>query len=630
MAFSKTRQNIKKKLLAFHKLTLILRKLESKNPEEPFVCIITPVYDQSLTSLKKLIKDLKKQSLDDFKHILISNGPSPDIEMYIKQINITESRFEYIELDFTPTPNFASLMSNLGMRRDYCLKNYSAKRYLFLDADVHIIDIDYFSKLYFSHITTNKEILVVSCIYHGFKLPMHPINKEGLIQIGNYCISSNIAKKYRYPTQYDTNKEQGNDWRYWIKISKSNSILFLDFIATTEGDDRSYKRATDIRLEDRYQNTIISVFGNTFYPEDGSNIDKVLQSHLVGKGSIVTEFETKFRKHIGFKYAVSTNSCTNAFWILLKALNFKSSDEILIPSIHFFGVKNALDLLRLNYNTIDVDSDIPNISFDAIKHKITKKTKAIITLDYGGYPTNSKKIKKHLNKIGRKDIILILDAANSPFTKLNNQYIALDYDFAIYSFDMNKIIVTGDGGMILSNKEKELDRCRSLSYYGIKDKNISGFSKSVTNNKWWEIESYEPSLKFAMNNISATLGLSQLKNIKLILGKRNTIKKMYYTKLKHLVKDGYIELPPIDSKVDNSNYLFWLKVKSEYIRDELAYFLLRKSIYSTVKYQPLGDKKTTPIAVDFFERSLCIPLNQNMDETIVDYIVSQLIDYFYE
>ena len=573
---------------------------------------------------------MKKQSYGDFIHVLISNGESHKIRSFIRKLNTNDPRFEYIELDYTPTPNFTALMSNLGTRRDYCLRKINADRYLFLDADTTIVDTNYFSKLYFAHTITHKDILVTNSEYHGEQLPIHPINKEGQIQISNFCIAREVAKKYRYPTKYNVKKSQGNDWVYWQKIKQKSSILFLDILATTEGSGRSYKRATDKKLEELKGNSLISVFGNTFTQHDTDSVHQVLQTHLVGRGEVVTDFETMFKNQIGFKHAVATNSCTNSFWLLLKALDLKKTDEIIIASTHFFGVKNVLNILKIKYKVVDVDEIIPNINIDILLKSVTKNTRAIIGLDYGGYPMKINTLRRGLSRLDRKDIILILDAANSPFTKVNNKYVASNYDFALYSFDMNKIMVTGDGGMILSNNRPIMDKVRSLSYYGILDKHTSGFSKSSGGFEWWKVNASEPSLKLAMNNITAALGISQLIQIDQMLVPRNKVKQLYYAKLQKLVDDKHIVLPPRDKSIENANYLFWLVVKNKQTRDDLAYSLLSKNIYSTVKYQPLASKRQTPIAWDFFDRSLCIPFNQNLSESTVDYIVSQIIEYFYE
>ncbi len=513
---------------------------------------------------------------------------------------------------------------------DSVFMRQALKKMLGTAPDIEIIDKTYLSKLHLADLIFKKDIIVTNVDYHGTILPIYPATKEGQISIANYSFSKRIAEKYRYPTDYDVIKnKQGNDYRYWMKISKKNPALYLDFLSAKEGYRRTYKRMTDQKLEEDLSNEMISVFGNEFFDYDLEGIKTILDSHIVGYGSKVTEFETRFKDHIGFKYAVGTNSCTNAFWLLFRALNLAKNDEVIIPSIHFFGLENVLKMLDLQYQVVDVEEEVPNISFEALKKAITKKTKVILFLEYGGYPLNIKQIKKYLREHKRTDILLILDAANSPFTKLNNTYTARDYDFALYSFDMNKILVAGEGGMILSNNKIISEKCRSLSYYGILETNKNSFSKSKNGGEWWLVGKTDPSIKLAMNNISASLGFTQLVQIDGNLERRKIAKDLYIEKLQKLINDGHISLPGQSSKVDNNCYLFWIVVKNKEVRDSLAHFLLKKKIYTTVKYEPLGSRKNTPIAWNFFETSLCIPLNQRINHVYVDYIVSQILGFFY-
>jgi len=374
---------------------------------------------------------------------------------------------------------------------------------------------------------------------------------------------------------------------------------------------------------------IISVFGNSFDQSDLKGVGKVLKSHLVGAGEVTERFEDEFKKKIGFKYASAVSSCTNAFWLLLKALNLQPQDEVIIPNIHFFGIKNVLELLSIKYKIVDVGEAVPNVTFEEIRNNVTENTKVIIFLEYGGYPVLERdKIKQYLIDIGRKDILLILDASNSPFTKYKGTYSALNYDYALYSFDMNKILVTGDGGMILSDNEYLISKMKSLSYYGIADSIRTGFDKSKTGGRWWEIEAMVPGLKLDMNNIAASLGLTQLNKIENILEKRSRVSKNYYRALRPLALKGLIDLPPEYEAAENNAYFFWLVLADERARDDLANFLLKHNIYATVKYQPLDKKAKTPRAFQFYNRALNIPLHQNITKAQQKYIIKNICRFF--
>lgn len=367
---------------------------------------------------------------------------------------------------------------------------------------------------------------------------------------------------------------------------------------------------------------MLSVFGNTFDESDLNAMKEVMDSHLVGMGDKTKAFEAAFAKKIGFKYGIGTNSCTNAFWIILTALNIGEKDHVLIPNIHFFGVRNILDLLKIQWTAIDTQKDIPNLSIESIRDQVLPETKAIIFLEYGGYPVDIKSIKDYLASIKRTDIKLILDAANSPFTIKDGSYTALNYDIAAYSFDMNKILVTGDGGMILTDDPEVAIRCKSLSYYGISDLHKSGFEKSKSSDVWWEVDISTPSLKLPMNNLTAALGINQLSKVESFLNRRAEIAQFYRKEL-----DGVVTLPQQPENVKNNTYLFWLLTKKE-LRNKLAKHLKDDNIYCTVKYQPLSTKAPTSNAFHFYESALCIPMHQNLTNDNLQHIVTSIQRFY--
>lgn len=374
---------------------------------------------------------------------------------------------------------------------------------------------------------------------------------------------------------------------------------------------------------------LISVFGNSFNEDDVKEVKKVLQSHLVGIGEVTGNFEHEFKNRIGFKYASAVSSCTNGFWLLMRALNVKPQDEVIIPNIHFYGIKNVMSLLNINYKIADVGKPLPNITLKDIKNGLTENTKAIIFLEYGGYPVlEIDIIRCYLKSIGRNDVLLILDAANSPFTKYKGIFSALNYDFAVYSFDMNKILVTGNGGMVLSDNKRIIEKVKSLANFGIVDPIKSAFLKSQAGDRWWEINSILPSLNLVMNNIAASLGLTQLTKIEKNLTKRNQLVENYHKTLKPLETKGLIELPQESEYVENNVYFFWLILNNETARNNLAKYLLQNNIYTTVKYQPLDTKAVTPNAYNFYNRSLILPLNQNLTHTEQKYIVKNIYGFF--
>src|SRR5208283_4598068 len=136
--------------------------------EYPFLCIITPVFDPCYKSLCKLIGELQRQTDGRFIHIMISNGPSPRVREMVGRLNRSDPRFIYDEIEQDALRSPVDILINLGNRRNYAMKKYDAERYIFLDADVKLVDDNYFLKLQKAHTETGKDILLTRVqMYNG-------------------------------------------------------------------------------------------------------------------------------------------------------------------------------------------------------------------------------------------------------------------------------------------------------------------------------------------------------------------------------------------------------------------------------------------------------------------------------
>jgi len=223
---------------------------------QSFLCIITPIFDPALEPAKLLIRALQNQSLGDFCHILISNGESPQTKQFVQDLK--DSRFIYDEIPFQPistTVNGDSavrdLVCNIGQRREYCLKKYDSKRYLFLNADLKILDDGYFEKLFQAH--SEADVLVTQIINRagrgglGSILPRQPIHL-GRIDASNFSISQKIAKEDSWPIDYHPLFGIANDYRFFKGLGRY-SIKFLQFIsAEKDGNNmNSYKQISHLQ-----------------------------------------------------------------------------------------------------------------------------------------------------------------------------------------------------------------------------------------------------------------------------------------------------------------------------------------------------------------------------------------------
>ena len=250
--------------------------------------------------------------------------------------------------------------------------------------------------------------------------------------------------------------------------------------------------------------------------EDLNYLNKSISKGWVSsEGPEVKRFENNFSNFIGNKYSVAVSSGTAALEIAIKSLKLKKGDEVIIPN--FTIISNAMAVLKEGLNIKLVDCNIKdwNMNIFEIEKKITKKTKAIIATHIYNFPLRVDILKKICRK---NKIILVEDAAEVIGQKLNNKLCGSYGDISIFSFYANKQITTGEGGMITTNSKKLYKQSKSL-------RNLCFGKQDRFNHE-------DIGWNYRMTNLQASLGVSQLKRIRSIVGRRHRVGNEYFQKLK--------------------------------------------------------------------------------------------------
>ena len=250
--------------------------------------------------------------------------------------------------------------------------------------------------------------------------------------------------------------------------------------------------------------------------EDLNYLNKSISNGWISsEGPEVKRFENNFSNFIGNKYSVAVSSGTAALEIAIKSLKLKKGDEVIIPN--FTIISNAMAVLKEGLNIKLVDCNIKDWNMDIIEieKKITKKTKAIIATHIYNFPLRVDILKKICRK---NKIILIEDAAEVIGQKLNNKLCGSYGDISIFSFYANKQITTGEGGMITTNSKKLYKQSKSL-------RNLCFGKQDRFNHE-------DIGWNYRMTNLQASLGVSQLKRIRSIVGRRHRVGNEYFQKLK--------------------------------------------------------------------------------------------------
>ena len=258
------------------------------------------------------------------------------------------------------------------------------------------------------------------------------------------------------------------------------------------------------------------------------SINKAIKKGWISSdGPEVSIFEKNFSKKINRKFSVAVSNGTAALEIAIKALGIKKNDEVIIPN--FTIISNAISVIKQNAKPVPIDCDPKtwNIKIDDIEKKINKKTKALMITHIYSFSNDMDKIIKICKK---NNIFLIEDAAEVIGLNYKNRPCGSFGDISTFSFYANKQITTGEGGMISTNNPIFYQKCKSL-------RNLCFGSKNRFNHD-------DIGWNYRMTNIQASLGISQLRDIKSIVRKKMFIGKYYYKKLS-LNKSIYMTPPSI-------------------------------------------------------------------------------------
>lgn len=358
---------------------------------------------------------------------------------------------------------------------------------------------------------------------------------------------------------------------------------------------------------------MINVFEPALSQNEAAAAAEVMIGGWIGRGPKVAAFESAWATHIGAtpEQVVSISTCTEGLFQAVELLGIGPGDEVIIPSIHFIGAANAVIKAGAKPVFCDVDSRSLNTSKVAVYGQVSPKTRAIILNHYGGLwcgPTND------MVSLGR-EIKIIEDCACAPASAIEGLPFGTFGDIGIWSFDAMKILSTGDGGMVYCRDPELARRLRQSIYLGMDE--TSGLSSSKE--RWWEFEVTGPGRRAIMNDITAAIGLEQLKKLPRFVARRKEIWGMYNERLTGL--DWLTLPPPVPDYVESSYYFYWVQLEK---RDELARYLKGRQIYTTFRYYPLhrvfktGQKLSG--ADRAADRTLLLPLHQGLSSDEVEYI----------
>lgn len=370
--------------------------------------------------------------------------------------------------------------------------------------------------------------------------------------------------------------------------------------------------------------------------EDIDAVVEVLRGDWITQGPKVEEFEQAVAEHCGVKYAVAYNSGTSALHGAMYAAGIGPGDEVVTSPITFAASANAAVYLGGRPVFADIDPATYCIDIERIEASITERTRAIVPVDYAGYPLDIEAV----NLIAKKhNLVVIEDAAHalgarraSPDQRAGSLPLGGQADMTILSFHPVKHIATGEGGMVLTDRAEYYQILKNFRTHGI----TREAEFLMENHGPWYYEMQELGYNYRLTDIQCALGLSQIKKLEGFVERRNHIARLYDQRLSGI---QWLQTPPpAPPGTRHAYHLYPVLVKDGVKRREMFDYLRANGIGVQVHYLPVhlhpyyqrcfdyrrGDFSA---AEDFYAREISLPMFPALSIEEQDWVIERLINY---
>ena len=334
-------------------------------------------------------------------------------------------------------------------------------------------------------------------------------------------------------------------------------------------------------------------------------------------GPKVEEFENKMAEYLNVPFAIAVSNGTVALDIALKTIGINYRDEVIVPALTYFSTASSVSYQNATPVFVDIEKNSLNINVDEIEKAITKKTKAIIFIDYGGSPSNYDKIAE----LGYKyNLFVLQDGAQSLGAKYKGNPVGAQAEISTMSFHMAKIMTCVEGGMIFTHNEK------------YKDEIIT--RRNIGESKGQKYIHLTLGTNARMTDLQAAIGLAQFSKLSYMLEERKRVANQY----DKLFQETDIQLAfnNKNKSYENANFFYAIMISN---RDKIANNLKNKhGIDTRIAYplplykQPVyysGDCKSKhmncPITEQVTSSILNLPIFPEMSNDMVKIVVDAII-----
>lgn len=349
---------------------------------------------------------------------------------------------------------------------------------------------------------------------------------------------------------------------------------------------------------------------------------------ICGDGQFTKKCNEKFEKITGAKKVLMTTSGTSALEMAALLADIKPGDEVIMPSYTFVSTANAFVLRGATIVFVDIRPDTMNVDENLIEDAITEKTKAIVPVHYGGIACEMDTI---CDIAKRHNLVVVEDAAQGVMSFYKGRALGSIGDFGCYSFHETKNYSMGEGGAVLVNHEKNVERAEIIREKGTNRTKF--FRGQVDKYTWVDLGS-----SYLQSELNCAYLYAQIEKPDIINNDRLQSWNTYYELLTPLKEKGCIDLPVVPEGCVHNAHMFYIKTKDLEERSKLIAFLKENGIGAVFHYIPLHsspagqqfgrfhgeDKYTTKES----ERLLRLPMYYGLEKKDIEYVVCKIKEFY--
>jgi dTDP-4-amino-4,6-dideoxygalactose transaminase len=361
-------------------------------------------------------------------------------------------------------------------------------------------------------------------------------------------------------------------------------------------------------------------------PAESQAVLDVLNSRWLTMGAVTQKFENQFAAYLGIKHVLAVSNATVALHLACLALGIGPGDEVIVPSLSFVATSNAVLYTGAQARFADIiGPDELTISPQEIEGLITPRTRAVIVMHYGGYPCHMTEIQEIAARHG---LFVIEDAAHAPGASLDGRALGTWGDVGCFSFFSNKNLSTGEGGMLVTNRDEIADKVRLMRSHG-----MTSLTWDRHQGHAYSYDVVELGYNYRIDEIRSALGLVQLSK----LDDNNAHRKLITEKYWKALQSSRLGLPfkdwsktpgvapayhifPVLLPEKTDRKVFMDSLRSDGVQTSLHYPPIHQFSYYRERFPDVRLPQTEYVA----SHEVTLPLYPTMDEKAFEIVIQAI------